>query len=76
MDCDVISGRLNVKTIVGYVLVNFEITSFNSFRDMIQKKSFRDGGGDGGGRADIDKSSKRKRIRVSLNNHDSRRDVR
>ena len=39
---DVISGR-NVKTIEGYFVVNFEVDSSNTFRDI--KKSFRDGGG-------------------------------
>ena len=33
VDCDVISGR-NVKSLVGYVVVNFEVASFNSFRDI------------------------------------------
>ena len=45
--CDVISGQ-NVKTIVGDVVVKFEVASSNSFQD-ISKKSFRDGGGGGGG---------------------------
>ena len=40
---DVISSR-NVKTAEGYFVVNFEVASSNSFRD-IKKKSFRDGGG-------------------------------
>ena len=31
-----LSGR-NVKTIVGYVVVNFEVTSCNSFRDNREK---------------------------------------
>ena len=45
---DVISGR-NVNTVEGYLAVNFEVDSSNSFRD-IKRKSFRDGGGgDGGG---------------------------
>ena len=43
VECGVISGR-NVKTIVGYVVVNFEICSSSSFLD-IQKESFRGGGG-------------------------------
>ena len=45
VDCDVISGG-DVKTIVGHVVVNFEVGSSNSFRD-IKIKSFRDGGGGG-----------------------------
>ena len=45
---DVISGE-KVKTIEGYAVLNFEVTSFSSFRD-IQKKSFREGGGGGGDR--------------------------
>ena len=32
VDCDVISGQ-NVKTIEGYVAVNVEVASSNSFRD-------------------------------------------
>ena len=39
---DVISHQ-NVKTIEGYVVVNFEVTSFISFRFL--KKSFNDGSG-------------------------------
>ena len=44
---DVISSE-NVNTLERYAILNFEVASFNSFRD-IQKKSFRDGGGGGGG---------------------------
>ena len=44
---DVISGE-NVKTVKGYAVLNFEVASSNSFRD-IQKQTFRDGGGAGGG---------------------------
>ena len=44
---DVISGR-NVKTVEGYYVVNFEVATSNSFRDL--KKSFHDGEGGGGGR--------------------------
>ena len=33
VDYDVISGR-NVKTIEGYLVVNFEVASSNSFRDL------------------------------------------
>ena len=54
---DAISGR-DVKTIEGYLLVNLEVASSNSFRDI--QKSFRDGDGGGGHRDSI----KRKRIRV------------
>ena len=49
---DVISDP-NLKTVVGYLVVNFEVASSNSFRD-IPKTSFRDGGegcgGEGGHR--------------------------
>ena len=44
---DVISGE-NVKTIEGYAVLNYEVASFNSYRD-IKKKSFHDGGGGRGG---------------------------
>ena len=33
IDNDVIAGR-NVKIVEGYVVVNFEIASFSSFRDL------------------------------------------
>ena len=58
---DIISSE-NVKPVDGYAVLNFEVASFNRFRD-IKTKSFRDGGGDD--------SIKRKRIRVSLNDPDS-----
>ena len=41
---DVISGE-NVKTTESYAVLNFEVASFNSFRDI--KKTFHDGGGGG-----------------------------
>ena len=42
---DVISGRnINIKTIEGYLVVNFVVASSNSFRDIPQK-SFHDAGG-------------------------------
>ena len=44
---DVISGR-NVKTAEGYLSINFEVASSNSFIDIF-KKSLRDGDGGGGG---------------------------
>ena len=44
---DVISGD-DVKTVEGYAMLNLEVASFSSFRD-IKKISFRDGGGGGGG---------------------------
>ena len=37
VDCDVISGG-NVKTIESYAMLNFEVASLSSFRDI--KKSF------------------------------------
>ena len=40
---DVISSG-NAKTIKGYAVLNFEVSSFNSVRDIL-KKSFRRGGG-------------------------------
>ena len=43
---EVLSGG-NVKTTGGYVVLNFEVAGFSSFRDI--KKSFR-GGGEGGHR--------------------------
>ena len=51
----------NVKTIEGYVVLNFEVASFRSFRD-IKKIHFVTA------KADIDDSIKRKRIRISLKN--------
>ena len=48
VDGDVISGE-NVKTAAGYAVLNFEVASFSSFRN-IKKKSFRGGGGGGGHR--------------------------
>ena len=56
---DVISGK-NVKTIECYDVLNFEVASFISFRD-IKKNHFVTAA-----EADIDDSIKRKRIRVSL----------
>ena len=44
VDGDVISGE-NVKTIEGCAVLNFEVASSNSFRDIIKK--FSDGGGGG-----------------------------
>ena len=59
---DVISGE-NVTTIGGYAVLNFEIASFNSFRDIqkiiISCRRRRR-------RRHIDDSMKRKRNRVSL----------
>ena len=57
VDYDVISGQ-QIKTLEGYLVVNFEAASSNSFRD-IPKNQFVTA-------ADIDDSIKRKRIRVSL----------
>ena len=48
VDGDVISSE-NVKTIEGYAVLNFEVVTISSFRD-IPKKSFLDGGGGGRGR--------------------------
>ena len=56
---DVISGR-NVN---GYIAVNFEVASSNSFLDL-PKNHFVTAEA----AADIDDSTKRKRIRVSLKN--------
>ena len=64
---DVISGK-NVKTIVGYLLVNFEDAGSIIFLD-IPPKSFRYGGrAAAAAEADIDDSTKRKHFRVSLKN--------
>ena len=59
---DVLSGE-NVKTIEGFAVLNFEVAGFSSFRD-IPKNHFVTAA-----EAHIDDSIKRKRIRVSLNNH-------
>ena len=56
-----VSGE-NIKTIEGYAVLNFDVASFNSFRDM-QKTHFVTAA-----EADISDSIKRKRIRVSLKN--------
>ena len=61
---DVISGQ-NVKNIEGYPVVNFEIASFDSFRD-IKKNHFVTVAA-----ADIDDSIKQKSLRVSLNLRDN-----
>ena len=58
VDDDVISGE-NVKTIEGYTVLNFEVASFSTFRD-IKKNHFVTA------QAEIDDSIKRKRIRISL----------
>ena len=55
---DVISGR-NVKTFERYLVINFEVASSNSFRDILKKNHFVTA-------ADIDDSIKRKPFRVSL----------
>ena len=55
---DVISGR-NVKTIERYVVVNFEVASSNSFRN-IKKNHFVTA--EAVAAADIDDSIKRKRF--------------
>ena len=55
VDCDVISGR-KVRTDLGYIVINFEVASYSSFRD-IKKNHFVTV-------ADIEDSIKRKRIRV------------
>ena len=55
---DVISGQ-NVKTIEGYIVVNFAVASSNSFRD-IKINHFVTA------TADTDDSIKRKRFRISL----------
>ena len=61
---DVISGE-NVRTNEGYAVLNFEVASFSSVRD-IQKNHFVTAAVQA--EADIDDSIKRKRIRVSLKN--------
>ena len=42
---DVISGA-NIRTIEGYIVINFEVATSISFRE-IQKQTLRDGGGGG-----------------------------
>ena len=54
----------NVKTIKSYVVLNFEVASFSSFRN-IKKNHFVTAAAEAA--ADIDDSIKRKRIRGSLN---------
>ena len=58
---DIISGE-NVKTVKGYVVLNFEFASFSSFRDIKQNHFVT------AAAADIDDSIKRRCIRVSLKN--------
>ena len=60
---DVISGR-SVKTIERYAVLNREVASFNSFRDISQNHFVT--AADTATEADIDESIKRKRIRVSF----------
>ena len=65
LDCAVISGR-NVKTIVRYVVINFEVACSNSFRDIqffCKRSNFVTAA-----KADIDDSIMRKGIRASLKN--------
>ena len=62
---DVISGENVVKSTESYTVLNFEIASFSNLRD-IKKKHFVTTAVEA--YADIDDSTKRKRIRVSLNN--------
>ena len=57
---DVVSGQ-NVKTVEGYLAVNFEVASSNIFRD-IQRNHFVTAEA----AADIDDSIRRKCFRVSL----------
>ena len=59
---DVISGR-NVKTIEGYIVVNFEVATANIFQDTIQKNHFVNAEAE---EADIDDSIKRKRFRLEM----------
>ena len=58
---DVISSE-NVKTTEGYPVLNFEVASFNSFRDILKKHFLT------AVEADINDSIKRKCIRVSPKN--------
>ena len=58
---DVIPGE-NVKTIEGYAVLNFEVASFSSFRDI--KNHFVTAATEAEAKLDIDES-----IRVSLNNN-------
>ena len=65
---DVISGGRRVKTIEGYLVVNFEVASSYSFRD-IRNNHFVTAVAEAAvvvAAADVDDSIKRKRIRVSL----------
>ena len=61
-DDDVISGR-NVKTLEGYLVVNFEVARSNSFEIFPQNHFVT-----AASMVDIDDSIKRKRFRVSLRN--------
>ena len=65
---DVISVE-SVKTVAGYVVLNFEVGSSSSFRD-IKKHHFVTPAAAEAGAADIDDSIKRQRIRLSLKNAD------
>ena len=58
---DVVLSSENIKTIVGYAVLNIEVASISSIRD-IQKNPFATTEA----AADIDNSIKRKRIRVSF----------
>ena len=60
--CDIISSR-NVKTIDGYLAIDFEVAISNSFRDIKKNRCVT-----AVAAADIDDSIKRKRFRVSLKN--------
>ena len=60
VDCDVISGR-KVKTVLCYIVVNFEVASSSNFRDIPKKNHFLTAATEA---ADIGDSIKRKRIRL------------
>ena len=63
---DVISGR-NVKTIEGYLVVNVEVTSSNSFHILKKNHFVTAAEAEARRRTNVDDSIKRKRIRVSHN---------
>ena len=64
---DVISSR-NVKTVIGYIVVNFEVAIYSSFRDIKKNYYLVTAMVEVAAAADIDDSIKWKRFRVSFKN--------
>ena len=57
-----ITSGENIKTVEGHAVLNFEVTSFSSFRDIKKNHFLREAA------LDIDDNIKWKPIRVSLKN--------